>query len=338
MKKCDGQFRSKFSWSPLCLFFTALLVLTGCNALSRPVSLPNASTPLATPTYDGSGQGMHPGIVAFRSEWHGYRYWMAMTPYPNDNNLLENPSILASRDGITWVIPAGLSNPVAPFQPVHQMDPDLFYDAASGQLWLYYMRGDTHGNAVLLRRTSADGVNWSDEIVQATVPYNTMVSPAVDKTDSTYKLWSVNPAAVGCNAVQTQVELRSSPDSVSWSAAQVVNLRQPGFEIWHLEVAWVEAKKEYWAVYAAYPDGSSCGGTSLFFATSKDGLTWTTFARPLLSPGNGWDSSQVYRASFLYDATEDMLKVWYSAQHSHVWHIGYTQRNYAELLNYLNQR
>src|ERR1700750_1662651 len=49
---------------------------------------------MSGPTYDGSGQAVHPDIVAFDAPWHGARYWMTMTPYPKSNQHLENPSIL----------------------------------------------------------------------------------------------------------------------------------------------------------------------------------------------------------------------------------------------------
>jgi len=61
--------------------------------------LANAPTWQNTPTYDGSGQVVNPDVVYFPSGWHGYKYWLAMTPYPNSNDDYENPSILVSNDG-----------------------------------------------------------------------------------------------------------------------------------------------------------------------------------------------------------------------------------------------
>src|SRR5438093_1338690 len=49
---------------------------------------------LVVPTYDGSGQSVHPDIVAFPDSWSGAYYWMAMTPYPNGDPTYENPSLL----------------------------------------------------------------------------------------------------------------------------------------------------------------------------------------------------------------------------------------------------
>jgi hypothetical protein len=52
--------------------------------------LQNASKPVSTPTYEGSGEAVHPSVIDFKteynlSEWNGFRYWMACTPYPNGN-------------------------------------------------------------------------------------------------------------------------------------------------------------------------------------------------------------------------------------------------------------
>ena len=51
----------------------------------------NAPAPLVTPTYDGSGQVVHPDVVHVPGGWNGYEYWMGMTPYPNGNNDLREP-------------------------------------------------------------------------------------------------------------------------------------------------------------------------------------------------------------------------------------------------------
>ena len=68
--------------------------------------LPNAARPLITPTYDGSGEAVHPDILFFPNGWRGWEYWLVITPYPGDDTSKENPSILVSHDGITWREPA----------------------------------------------------------------------------------------------------------------------------------------------------------------------------------------------------------------------------------------
>src|SRR5262245_49955656 len=69
-------------------------------------------TVMNTPTYDGSGQSVHPDVVTFESNWHGARFWFTMTPYAKSNQALENPSILRSYDGIRLDVPPGVTNPI----------------------------------------------------------------------------------------------------------------------------------------------------------------------------------------------------------------------------------
>jgi len=297
--------------------------------------MPHAKSPLVTPTYDNSGQAMHPSILCFASSWHGYRYWMSMTPYTDQNYMVENPSILVSQDGTTWKLPDGLTNPVAPNEFRHLMDSELFHDYASDQLWLYYMKGDNDGSYLLFRRSS-DGVHWSAEQVLIKKQYDTMVSPTVENVNGIYRLWTVNPQAT--NTVNL-VEYRTSADGINWSDPEIVNLSQSGVQVWHIEIRFIASKKEYWAIYAGYPNGSTTGDTSLYFAKSSDGLNWTTFTRAaLISADKGkWDSQQIYRSAFLYEPKSDLLRVWYSASYRRVWHIGYTEITYSTFLGDLSK-
>jgi len=296
----------------------------------------NAVAPLVTPTFEGSGQGMHPGVIEFAAPWNGYKYWMSMTPYPNNNFFLEDPSILASNDGLSWQVPTGATEPVAASVRIHAFDPELFYDSASDQIWLYYMDEALDG-LHLMRKTSSNGVDWTASQDLLTLPAYQMLSPAVEKTAAGYALWTVNSGTIGCSALQTTVERRTSTDGISWTPSQTVNLSQPGYQVWHLDVTFVPSKNEYWAVYAAYPQ-TNCGSTSLFFARSSDGTNWTTYSKPLLSPGTGWDAGQIYRSTVIYEASTGAFRLWYSARDTgHVWHTGYSEAPSSQMQRSLSQ-
>jgi len=71
---------------------------TPTEAPARPPVLANAPAFQEIPTYDGSGQAMHPDIAYFPDGWRGYKYWMVMTPYTYDSAGRENPSIVVSDD------------------------------------------------------------------------------------------------------------------------------------------------------------------------------------------------------------------------------------------------
>ena len=120
----------------------------------------NAPVPLVTPTYDGSGQVVHPDVVYVPGGWNGYEYWMGMTPYPNSNNSYENPSVLASNDNLTWVVPPGVINPLAPTPPGHNDDVELLL--VGGQMILYYVETNNDGSSTTtspasLRATASTG-------------------------------------------------------------------------------------------------------------------------------------------------------------------------------------
>jgi hypothetical protein len=105
----------------------------GCGATTSPAKpLVNALAPLAIPTYDGSGQVVEPDVIFFDSPWHGFRYWIAVSPYPFTDPSKENPTIVVSNDGVNWQGLGGQENPlVLPNGGDHLSDASVFYDHES---------------------------------------------------------------------------------------------------------------------------------------------------------------------------------------------------------------
>jgi len=148
-----------------CLCWIVLASVGCANTPQQPdppsVPLKNAQTFLKLSTYDGSGQVTEPSVVTLDSPWHGFKYWMAFSPYPNGDESKENPSIAASNDGITWEVPRGLTNPLEIPTSGYFADASLFYDSQSDQLWVYYIQVSGARNSLkVLRRVSSDGVHW----------------------------------------------------------------------------------------------------------------------------------------------------------------------------------
>ena len=303
------------------------------------VHLENAQNPLTIPTYDGSGQVTEPSVVFFDSPWHGFRYWMAFSPYPNGDASKENPSIVVSDDGKTWQVPPGLVNPLALPGPVGYLaDASIFYDRKSNQLWVYYL--DTQpptGNIGVKRFISSDGIHWQSQGTLFEIPAYNAESPTIEKVAGGYYMWAVNSGAAGCSAASTVVEYRLSTDGINWSPPQPANLLQSGYEIWHLNVSYISSKQEYWALLAAYPAGSDCGHTVLFYSTSLDGMNWTSNSKIVLAPGMTWDNAEIYRSTLLYDPGNNSLSVWYSASSKlGEWHIGLAEVDYDQFLEWLS--
>jgi len=303
------------------------------SPLTSPGSLINAGAPLVTPTYDGSGQVVEPTVLRFSNGWQGYFYWMAISPYPDipGQAAFENPSILVSQDGQNWSVPPGLTNPIEAPNEGNLADATLFYDDKSDRLWVYYLNdvGGIEYRESLLRTTSADGIKWSAPEVLMSGLDTFVNSPSVGKVGSTYYLWSVN-SGVGCQAKSTTMNQRISSDGLNWSAPLALNVIQPGYVIWHLNVIPVPSEGQFMALLAAYPVGSNCDHTKLFFANSRDGIDWQTYPEPVLDTGTGWDSLEIYRSSLQYDPNSGLFRVWYSARDAvkWEWHVGYSEEFY----------
>lgn len=323
-----------------CLFLTLAMMACGDGSspsllpLTSPAPLKNAPTPLVTPTYDGSGQMVEPTVLYFPNGWQGYEYWMAASPYPYEDELFENPSILVSHDGQDWSVPPGLTNPIAsPTQRTTLADATVVYDDASNQLWVYYLHDMHQGSSdgpyrgSLMRTTSADGIHWSTPQVVISGLNTILNSPSVGKVGNKFILWVVD-TGTGCSTRTGTVNQRTSSDGINWSAPQTLNINQPGYVIWHLNTIPVPARNQLMSLLAAYPNGSNCGHTSLFFANSYDGINWQTYPQTLLGPSHsGWDDVEIYRSSLIYDPVNEIIRVWYSAQNAAdlAWHVGYTQ-------------
>jgi len=301
---------------------------------------------LTLPTFDKSGQAVHPDVVRFPGAWNGWEYWMAMTPFPKGNEAYENPSVLVSHDGLTWQVPAGLVNPLAktPTKGGYNSDPDLSYDSANNRLILIY-REVTATTNLVYTVTSLDGVHWSRPVLAFKRPNHSIVSPTVTfGPTGNPTLWYVDAGPKSCAERITHVmmETGSSPAALKpasqdkgWTLPKL-NLNQPKKNIWHMDVTWVPERREYWAVYVAYP-GHDCFGQDLFFARSNDGVTWTTYSIPFLQHGaSTWTAGTLYRSSVMYDASRDVIQFFVSGQAvDKSWHVGYVDYSLKSFLSSL---
>jgi len=303
--------------------------------------LDNATSYLTTPTYGGTGLAVHPDVVSFPAGWNGYKYWMAMTPYPNDQ--FENPSILVSNDGIDWSVPPGLTNPLVGVPPCdHLNDTDIIYNAQADQLWVYYL--DTrrahrckghetesyydHNYLKLLK--SPDGVHWTgpETLIDWDLDRQALqLSPSVVVTDDgSFYLWVTDGATIVTRYTSSDGQRWHSPQKVSLAAAT-----------WHLNVSWTASESQYWMLgLDTKEDGI------LYWATSDDGLVWQRYSRPVLhSAATGaWDEN-LYRGGFVYEGDTGQQRLWYSAfawsGDRQMWHIGYVSTHYSDFIGQLSE-
>jgi hypothetical protein len=306
---------------------------------------------LATPTYDGSGEAVHPDVLSLPGGWRGQRYWVAMTPYAKSSTKLENPSVLVSDDGITLHVPSGVANPIVQKPgraPDYNSDPELVYEPSTDRLIMFYRLVEKRTNTIRVV-SSMDGRRWRQERNAFWVHGHAAVSPTVTaaRGATPAMLWYVDAGHGGCHASSTRVLMRSAIDSmqrvagVQWSEPQVTDLAQPGYVIWHMKVRYVPTKGEYWAVYSAFPQNAvGCDVDDLFFARSTDGVHWQTFAEPLLRhEDRSWSSAAVYRSTFLYYPESDELRLWVSARSVEgTWSLGMARFRYARTLEELQHQ
>lgn len=286
----------------------------------------NVPTPAVTPTPDGTGQAVHPSVIDMHRhtgghDWHGWRYWMAMTPYGGSNTLAENPCILASRDGYTWHIPLGVHNPVYPKPPeaLYQSDPHMVYDPDEDRLVLV-CRGMIGGIQRTYVGWSYDGSTWTDRIYIDLdgAEYQTG-SPALVWRNGSWELYATggNPAGV---------YRWTSTDLINWSTRTRLQGLDGVADIWHLDVQHFDG--QYWMTIdvGPMPDTTNDG---LVAASSLDGLTWAAAAAPFMTklPAETslWQSHQLYRSvTQPKDAT--YLWLWYGGEGPrHSWWTGLTQ-------------
>ena len=130
-------------------------------------------------------------------------------------------------------------------------------------------------------------------------------------------------AAVGPAATRT-----------NWSPPSLVALSQAGFVIWHINIAYVAERNEYWAVCAACRPADGCGKCELYLAQSSDGETWSTSPGPFFHTGvSSWSDASLYAASFVFKSSSDRLTVWFSApSRAGVWSLGIADYVFADFL------
>lgn len=276
------------------------------TSVAVPQSLTNAAVPLTF--FDGSQklQACHPSVEAFAEPWNGYKYWIAFTPYPGHDAYYENPNIYASNDQIHWEQPEGLQNPLDPAPDnykrgvVYNSDTELVFNTDTGALecWWRFV-DDNEGIVKLYRRTTTDGVNWTEKECMISSPRKQIdyVSFALVYEDHTYKMWSIS---------RLNTQYAESADGVNWSDPRPIKIIMPedDLRIWHLDVIHTE-EHGYEMVFVAFDkyNDPKRRRMKLYYAFSRDNETFSN-AYCLLSPTGilgDWDGGGLYRASLLRD-------------------------------------
>lgn len=302
----------------------------GARLAPPPYAIPttapyNVPTRLTTPTYDGSGCTVHPDVVDMRTmhhrrSWGGYRFWMAHTPFPLSNSNYENPSILASHDGLTWVTPAGLTNPLAATPATKwNSDTDLVFDPAADQLAVMWRNEDYQPRLA----RSSNGVTWSTPVaLTGWSASEEALSPAlVRMEDGSWVMFALSHPS-------RYVWRWTAPTLEGPWAGPVVGSGMPA-SAWHIDV--IRWGGRFWAIID--DGGEDKAGipaeNAIYVASSADGLAWVRNPVPVVTLGSGgWDHSDLYRGTIQPHEDGVRMRAWYSGRLDYTivgsWHLGLT--------------
>jgi hypothetical protein len=296
----------------------------------------HASTYLSIPTPPINAEGgcTHPDVIDFYYEkggkWNGYRYWMAFTPLPTlnpDSN--ENPCIVASNDGITWVVPDGGSNPIHPKPPVsYNSDTTLLYK--DGLLYVFFrtwVQNPTN-SFYLAFKNSYDGINWSELQLVYKIAGSTaeIISPSIIKDSPiNYYLYAVNGESVNVYEKYIYRYSSSTPSiftdnrqlcTLDISNTQLSETTSDKYYIWHINVKKIDNTFIMLLYYRAYTGGVDYTNSIIYMAYSSDGINFKLAKYPLFSKyykdQTKWDTN-FYRCAFtpINNNGELEFNLWY---------------------------
>lgn len=292
-------------------------------AITLTPSVYRGLTALDLPQFEGHSNATHPDVIDFGSRWNGHRYWMAMTPFPPEED--ENPTILASshpEDG--WTEPAGITNPiVATPSGGYNADNDIVYDSTTGKLYCFWGEFIDPIKKIMCS-SSTDGVTWSTPVTLFSMNWTSTntITPAVVKDGSTWRMWTVdeapNPRTMQVRTASDPLGTWSSPTACTFDAVS-------GMQIWHIDVV-----KDADGVFRGIFDFSLGGfsrGDAIHLASSADGLDWSVNSSATFAARSGlFDGTHMYRSGGQLDG--DVMRVWIGAAETSSgaqWRIGYAR-------------
>ena len=293
---------------------------------------PDNGTEIRVEYISSVGQSVHPSVWYFPNGWNGYKYWMAVTPYPGEDAHPEDAYIFVSNDGKNFIEPPGFKNPVFGWKnkpwDVWHSDNVLFYDEKEDKLYCFVREtNDATKEDYILVTWTTDGVNWANPQYCNFSPnpeYCNNISPSVWKEDDgKWRMWVVNTRTLGWQVSEyTDIDIYESTDAINWTYVGKCNLNLKNWAIWHQEVR--KIKGEYWMLAAVFhkdePDADTLQ-MALILGRSKNGVDWRFyehqpfyFGRFHLTYVVGsetilgfWD--YVYKSSFIVDEN-NVCRAW----------------------------
>jgi PST family polysaccharide transporter len=194
----------------------------------------NKTYTLTIPTYEKSGQAVHPDIL-YDVTNNKPNFILTFTPYPFSNDKYENPSILVSLDGLRFFEEFPRLNPLAPVPAFdHNNDPDIFYyENCLNIIYLETLRPEKQ-NLILL--SSIDRRTWNSRIVHTDyIKENDpmIVSPCYFLINNTSYLYYVNISEPIFKIQYVTIEKNFSPN---FNQRIDIDIPLKNINPWHIDV------------------------------------------------------------------------------------------------------
>ena len=226
---------------------------------------------LDIPTYDGSGQAVHPSLLVQEGS---PKFILSFTPYTDTNDRVENPSVVVSDDGLSFREEREGLNPLVPApEKDHNDDPDLFYSKGKyGILYLETMRPEKQ-SLVLLEST--DRLRWEKRVIHQELLDQSsgcfMLSPKyIEKNGLSYLFYVNRDARDGY-----RIEYVTGKDicSLDFSCRYVVAVSGLKELPWHLDI--LQDGNDYYMLLTTASDAEKESRYTLRIAKSRDLVNWS---------------------------------------------------------------
>jgi hypothetical protein len=194
----------------------------------------NKTYTLIIPTYEKSGQAVHPDILHNVAN-DKPNFILTFTPYPFSNDKYENPSVLVSSDGIRFFEEFPCINPLVPAPPFdHNNDPDIFY--YENRLNIIYLEALRPEKQNLILLSSDDRKIWNSRIVHTDYIYKNdpmIVSPCYFCINNTSYLYYVNVSEPTFKIQYVIIEKDFSPN---FNQRKDVDISLKNINPWHIDI------------------------------------------------------------------------------------------------------
>jgi len=230
-----------------------------------------------------------------------------------DANGVNSVGVAFSTDGLAWARyeenPVLVPGPVGAWDSGSVQEAWVTFDGNSYKMWYTGERFDDQGailSVAIGYATSSDGLHWNKFQGNPVLLPGTAGSwddkwvfrPAVIFTGSAYAMYYQGKSSQSDNY---QIGMATSEDGIGWvKLAQPITI-QPA--TWNMYSTFLGSAYKIADQYVMliYGSRSSTQPNQIGFAKSPDGVTWTTFAASVVSPGSpgNWDDSGVILPSLV---------------------------------------